>query len=184
MLRYSDCHCRSHARRLPRIQSTRDGLLVYIRVRSYAGSQHGVTVDFGKRKEGKKNEVVARNAHGWPLPLASWSARQLADSSRRGFAGKDGAALPPPAFGQQGIYSMSTTRRRFLQTVAGAAALGLPDVPFFAELAALAAEPPPATMRFGPDIEPVVRLIEDTPRERCVSVFLDQLRRGVLYRRF
>lgn len=79
---------------------------------------------------------------------------------------------------------MNTTRRRFLQTVAGAASLGLPNVPHFGELAALAAEPPPATMRFGPDIEPIVRLIEETPRDRCIDVFIDQLRRGLPYRRF
>ena len=79
---------------------------------------------------------------------------------------------------------MNTTRRRFLQTVAGAASLGLPNVPHLGELAAFAAEPPPATMRFGPDIEPIVRLIEETPRDRCVDVFIDQLRRGLPYRRF
>ncbi len=79
---------------------------------------------------------------------------------------------------------MNTTRRRFLQTVAGAASLGLPNVPLLGELAAFGGEPPPATMRFGPDIEPIVRLIEETPRDRCVAVFIDQLRRGLPYRRF
>src|SRR5262245_1284680 len=79
---------------------------------------------------------------------------------------------------------MKTTRRRFLQTVAGAASLGLPNLPLLGELAVFGSEPPPATMRFGPNIEPVVRLIEETPRERCVAVFLDQLRRGLPYRRF
>jgi hypothetical protein len=79
---------------------------------------------------------------------------------------------------------MSTTRRRFLQTVAGAASLGVPNLPLPGELAAFGAEPPPATMRFGPDLEPVVRLIEKTPRDKCVPVFIDQLRRGLPYRRF
>jgi hypothetical protein len=79
---------------------------------------------------------------------------------------------------------MKTTRRRFLQTVAGAASLGLPNLPLLGELAVFGGEPPPATMRFGPDLEPVVRLIEDTPRDKCVAVFLDQLRRGLPYRRF
>jgi hypothetical protein len=79
---------------------------------------------------------------------------------------------------------MNTTRRRFLQTVAGAASLGLPNLPLLGELAAFGAEPPPDTMRFGPDIEPIVRLIEETPRDRCVAVFIDQLRRGLPYRRF
>src|SRR5262249_33370236 len=41
-----------------------------------------------------------------------------------------------------------------------------------------------ATMRFGPDLEPIVRLIEETPRDKCVAVFLDQLRQGLPYRRF
>jgi hypothetical protein len=79
---------------------------------------------------------------------------------------------------------MSTTRRRFLQTAAGAASLGLPNVPLPGGLAAFGAAPPPVTMRFGPDIEPIVRLIEETPRDRCVAVFLDRLRRGLPYRRF
>jgi hypothetical protein len=79
---------------------------------------------------------------------------------------------------------MNTSRRRFLQTAAGAATLGLPHVPLFGELAVFGDEPPPATMRFGRDLEPVVRLIEETPRNRCVAVFLDQLRRGLPYRRF
>ena len=78
---------------------------------------------------------------------------------------------------------MNTTRRRFLQTVASAASLGLPNVPILGELAAFGAEPPPDTMRFGRDIEPIVRLIEETPRDRCVAVFIDQLR-GLPYRRF
>jgi hypothetical protein len=57
-------------------------------------------------------------------------------------------------------------------------------VPSLGGLAALAGEPPPAKVRFGPDIEPIVRLIEETPRERCVEVFVDQLRGGLPYRRF
>jgi hypothetical protein len=79
---------------------------------------------------------------------------------------------------------MKSTRRRFLQTVASAASLGLPNLPLLGELAVFGAEPPPATLRFGADLEPVVRLIEETPRDKCVAVFLDQLRRGLSYRRF
>ncbi len=51
-------------------------------------------------------------------------------------------------------------------------------------LAAFGAEPVPDKVQFGPEIEPIVRLIEETPRERCVPVFIDQLRRGLPYRRF
>lgn len=79
---------------------------------------------------------------------------------------------------------MYTTRRRFLRTVASAASLGLPNLPVLGDLAVFGAEPPPATMRFSPEMEPIVRLIEETPRERCAGVFIDQLRRGLPYRRF
>ena len=79
---------------------------------------------------------------------------------------------------------MTTTRRRFLQTVAGTASLGLADAAWLRGLAAFSAELPPNKVRFGPEIEPIVRLIEETPRERCVAVFIDQLRRGLPYRRF
>jgi hypothetical protein len=51
-------------------------------------------------------------------------------------------------------------------------------------LAAFDGEPTPERVRFGPDLEPVVRLMEETPRERCVRVFVDELRRGLPYRRF
>ena len=79
---------------------------------------------------------------------------------------------------------MTTTRRRFLQKVGGTASLGLVDVSCLRGLAAFDAEPPPDIVHFGPEIEPIVRLIEETPRERCVPVFIDQLRRGLPYRRF
>ena len=79
---------------------------------------------------------------------------------------------------------MSTTRRRFLQTAAGSASLCLADGPLLCGLATFGAEPPPARVRFGPDLEPIVRLIEETPRERCVRVFVAELRRGLPYRRF
>lgn len=79
---------------------------------------------------------------------------------------------------------MGTTRRRFLQTVSGAASLCLADRPLLSGLAAFGADPPPERIRFGPDLEPIVRLIEETPREQCVRVFVAELRRGLPYRRF
>jgi len=60
----------------------------------------------------------------------------------------------------------------------------LADGPAFSRLAAFGAEPPPEKVRFGPDLEPIVRLIEETPRDQCVRVFVDELRRGLPYRRF
>jgi hypothetical protein len=51
---------------------------------------------------------------------------------------------------------------------------------------ACAADPPAKTerVRFRADIEPLVRLIEETEREKCVEVVVAQLRRGVSYRQF
>ena len=79
---------------------------------------------------------------------------------------------------------MSTTRRQFLQTAAGTASLCLADRSALYGLAAFGAEPPPKRVIFGPDLEPIVRLMEDTPREQCVRVFVEELRRGLPYRRF
>src|SRR5438094_22534 len=81
---------------------------------------------------------------------------------------------------------MSTTRRRFLQTATSAAALGLADLAAFRDLAVLGAEQPPVPERiqFSPDLEPLVRLIEETPRAKCVPVLVERLRRGLPYRQF
>jgi hypothetical protein len=79
---------------------------------------------------------------------------------------------------------MGTTRRRFLQTVSGAASLCLADRPLLSSLAAFGAGPLPERIRFGRDLEPIVRLIEETPREQCVRVFVAELRRGLPYRQF
>src|SRR5262245_7817433 len=81
-------------------------------------------------------------------------------------------------------HAVSATRRRFLLTSAGAASACLTDVPALSGLAAFGAEPAPEKVRFGPDLEPVVRLIEETPREQCVRVFVEALRKGLPYRRF
>src|SRR6185295_11676273 len=80
--------------------------------------------------------------------------------------------------------TMDRTRRHFLRMAAGTASVGLAGVPSLGGLAALTDEPTPDKVRFGPDIEPIVRLIEETPRDRCVEVFIQQLRRGLPYRRF
>jgi hypothetical protein len=81
------------------------------------------------------------------------------------------------------IHNVDTTRRHFLQTLASTASVGLADVPSLGGLAAFADEPPPVKIRFGPDIEPIVRLIEEKPRDKCVEVFIKQLRDGIPYRR-
>lgn len=54
----------------------------------------------------------------------------------------------------------------------------------FSPIHAAEAEVTPDIVRFSADIEPIVRLIEDTPREKCFAVMVEQLRRGLPYRQF
>ncbi|MFN0051729.1 MAG: hypothetical protein ACKV0T_06035, partial [Planctomycetales bacterium] len=63
-------------------------------------------------------------------------------------------------------------RRQFLRAAGCATSLCLADRPALRCLAALGAEPPPERVQFGPDLEPIVRLMEETPREECVRVFI------------
>ncbi len=67
----------------------------------------------------------------------------------------------------------------------GAALLGLRDLPFLSSLPAVTAaeaELPADSVRFDPEIEPLVRLIEDTPRAELLEKVAAHLRRGVSYR--
>ena len=77
--------------------------------------------------------------------------------------------------------SHPVTRRRFLQA---AAVGGLPTISSTAWARGGEAPPDPEPIRFGSDLEPIVRLIEETPREKCVAVLVAQLRAGLPYRRF
>ncbi|HZL89322.1 MAG TPA: hypothetical protein VFB96_13170 [Pirellulaceae bacterium] len=81
-----------------------------------------------------------------------------------------------------------TSRRIFLQSaVAAGVSLRagpwdalLPISPASADEAAVASE----LVRFTPDIEPIVRLIEETPRAKCAEMMIEQLRAGLPYRCF
>src|SRR5262245_32844196 len=80
--------------------------------------------------------------------------------------------------------SSQPTRRYFLK--AGGAAAGTAWAGF-ASLAAVSADEvqaAPELVRFNPQIEPVVQLIEQTPRDRCVAAMIEQLRQGLPYRQF
>jgi hypothetical protein len=79
-------------------------------------------------------------------------------------------------------------RRDFLGTSAAAASvIGLGRLGLLAPLGP-AAEPEarlkPEDVRLTPEIEPLVRLIEETPQEKSVAVMIGQLRKGVSYRQF
>jgi hypothetical protein len=80
------------------------------------------------------------------------------------------------------------TRRHFLQTATTAGTMfGLGD---FAGLLPISpanageAKVTPDLVSFGPDIEPVVKLIEKTDQDKCVEVMVEQLKKGLPYRQF
>ena len=77
-------------------------------------------------------------------------------------------------------------RRSFLQMAAGTTALaGLGDLGFLAQLqpvSAAEAKLEPDKVRLDSEIEPLVRLLENTPRERVLEEVAMRLRRGVTYR--
>src|SRR5216117_1779417 len=77
-------------------------------------------------------------------------------------------------------------RRSFLKISAGAGALaGLGDLGFLAQLrpvSAAEATLEPRMVRLHPDIEPLVRMLEDTPRERVLEEVAARLKRRLTYR--
>jgi len=79
-----------------------------------------------------------------------------------------------------------TRRRSFLQAAAGTGAMvALGDLGFLAHLppvSAAEAKMPPEMVRFSPDMEPLVRLLEDTPRERVLEEVAARIQRGLSYR--
>ena len=69
------------------------------------------------------------------------------------------------------------TRRDFLRAAGagfGCAGLGAGLVPGF--------DLGPEAVRYGPEIEPLVRWLEDTPRERLVAGLLGKVAEGMSYR--
>src|SRR5437667_10706474 len=80
----------------------------------------------------------------------------------------------------------ATTRRHFLKTAAGTGALlGLGDLGFLSRLrpvSAAEAKLEPDIVRFNPEIEPLVRFLEATPRERLLEEVAARIKRGLSYR--
>src|SRR5437763_553741 len=80
---------------------------------------------------------------------------------------------------------MRPTRRGFLQTAAGASLLGLGDLGFLSTLPRVSADDArldPKLVRIQPDIEPLVRLREDTPRQKLIEEVGHRVRNGTTYR--
>src|SRR5262245_51014241 len=77
-------------------------------------------------------------------------------------------------------------RRSFLRLSAGAGALaGLGDLGFLAQLqpvSAAEAKLAPGLVRLHPDIEPLVRVLEDTARDKVLEEVAGRLKGGLTYR--
>ena len=80
----------------------------------------------------------------------------------------------------------SFSRRSFLAATSGtAAAAGLAQMDFLAGLPRVSAEeaqPDPKMVRFSSEIEPLVRLVEDTPREKLLEEVAAKIKSGTSYR--
>ncbi|HEX5445041.1 MAG TPA: twin-arginine translocation signal domain-containing protein, partial [Pirellulales bacterium] len=78
-----------------------------------------------------------------------------------------------------------TSRRRFLQNAATAGAIaGLGDLGFLSKLKPVSAAEAAAAgshVQFHPDIEPIVKLLEDTPREKLLEEVAARIHAGLSY---
>ena len=78
----------------------------------------------------------------------------------------------------------SNTRRQFLQTAAGAGLVGLADLKFVAQLPVVSADEAqlkPEVVRLRPEIEPLVRFLEETPRAKLIDETIARIKRGLAY---
>jgi hypothetical protein len=79
---------------------------------------------------------------------------------------------------------MLTTRRNFLQKTS-AAMLGAGGLAFMAQLPRVRADEAaldPKLVRLNPELEPLVKLLEDTPREKLLEAVAERIRKGLGYR--
>ncbi|MEX2173987.1 MAG: hypothetical protein WD872_06460 [Pirellulaceae bacterium] len=81
---------------------------------------------------------------------------------------------------------MSANRRQFLTTAASASAFaGMSQLGFLAKLPRVSAEeakPDPKVVRLSADIEPLVKVIEQTPREKLLEEIAGRIQNGTSYR--
>jgi hypothetical protein len=80
--------------------------------------------------------------------------------------------------------SVPVNRRQFVAGAAATAAAAFGDFRFLGDLPPLTAQEAnvrPGVVRFSPDIEPLVRMLEDTPRERIVETVIARIRGGTSY---
>src|SRR5262245_43234180 len=78
----------------------------------------------------------------------------------------------------------SSNRRQFLQTATGGALLGLTNLQFVSQLpgvSAAEAEVKPEIARLRPEIEPLVRFIEESPPGKLIDETVARINRGLSY---
>src|SRR5687768_11994809 len=109
--------------------------------------------------------------------LANWPAHSATLSGRSSplVSPEEDSAMFAPA-----------SRRAFLKSAAGAAAVAsLPQLDFLGQLprvSAQDAQPDPKTVQLSPEIEPLVRLVEDTPRGELLEAVAAKIKSGTTYR--
>src|SRR5262245_46793332 len=95
-----------------------------------------------------------------------------------------GSLLSPLRRPRRSAMSARQSRRRFLQTAAAGSLLGAADLSLLAGLrpvGAADARIDPKLVRLQPDIEPLVRLIEETPRGELLEDVATRVRHGLSY---
>lgn len=78
-----------------------------------------------------------------------------------------------------------STRREFTKNAAGAALLGLDGLGFLGRVPAVSAQEAkldPKLVRLDSGIEPLVRFLEETPRDRLLEEVADRIKKGLSYR--
>jgi hypothetical protein len=92
----------------------------------------------------------------------------------------------PYGFLEEEFMNLPKSRRDFLKTTATTGAwLGLGDLSFLSRLPGVTradAQVNPKAVRFHPEIEPLVRMLEETPRERLLEEVAQRIKRGLQYR--
>jgi hypothetical protein len=81
--------------------------------------------------------------------------------------------------------STQPDRRHFLRAASAGALVGLGDLGFLSKLRPVSAEEiklDPKLVRLQPDIEPLVQLIEDTPRQKLLEEMGAKIKNGLSYR--
>jgi len=79
----------------------------------------------------------------------------------------------------------SSTRRDFVKTAMAGSVIGLSDLGFLSSLPSVSAKDTqldPKVVQLKPEIEPMVRLLEETPREKLLEEVADRIHKGTTYR--